>query len=64
MEHISVNLITVILLLIANGFFVAAEFSRVKARASRIETLARKGSSSARLTLRMQQNLEAYSGSP
>jgi hypothetical protein len=64
MEHISVNLITVILLLIANGFFVAAEFSLVKARGSRIETLAKKGSTSARLTLSMQQNLEAYSGSP
>lgn len=60
MEHITVNLIAVVVLLIANGFFVAAEFSLVKARGSRIEALANEGSSSARLTLRMQHNLEAY----
>ncbi len=60
MENISVNLIAVVILLVANGFFVAAEFALVKARAFRIETLANKGRSTAKLTLRIQKNLEAY----
>lgn len=60
MEHISINLTAVVVLLIANGFFVAAEFALVKARGSRIELLANEGSSSAKLTLRMQKNIEPY----
>jgi len=60
MENISFNLIAVVILLIANGFFVAAEFALVKARGSRIENLAKEGSSAAKLTLRMQHNLEPY----
>ena len=60
MENITVSLIAVVLLLIANGFFVAAEFALVKARGSRIETLANEGSARAKLTLRMQHNLESY----
>ena len=60
MENISFNLIAVVILLIANGFFVAAEFALVKARGSRIENLAKEGSSAAQLTLRMQHNLEPY----
>jgi CBS domain containing-hemolysin-like protein len=49
-----------LLLLVANGFFVAAEFALVKARGFRIEALANNGSSAARLTLGIQANLEAY----
>lgn len=60
MENISVNLVAIIGLLAVNGFFVAAEFALVKARGFRIETLANEGSATARLTLRIQQNLEAY----
>ena len=60
MEHISINLVAVAVLLIANGFFVAAEFALVKARASRIELLANEGSASAKLTMRMQKNIEPY----
>ena len=60
MDNISLSLLAVVGLLVANGFFVAAEFALVKARGFRIETLASAGSSSAKLTLRMQQNLEAY----
>lgn len=60
MEHISINLIAVVVLLIANGFFVAAEFALVKARGTRLELLANEGSSSAKLAMRMQQNLEPY----
>ena len=60
MDNISMNLVIVAILLAANGFFVAAEFALVKARGSRIETLARQGNAKARLTMRIQSNLEAY----
>ena len=60
MEFISINLLAVIVLLLANGFFVAAEFALVKARGTRIELLANEGVSSARLTLHIQNKLEAY----
>ena len=54
------NITAIVLLLAANGFYVAAEFALVKARGFRIEVLANEGSASARLTLRIQQNLESY----
>jgi len=54
------RLIEIILLLAANGFFVAAEFALVKARGFRIEKLAGEGIRSAQLTLRIHGNLEAY----
>ncbi|WP_170107672.1 hemolysin family protein [Photobacterium lipolyticum] len=57
---VSLSLLAVILLLITNGFFVAAEFALVKARSFRLETLADEGSSAAKLTLNIQGNLEAY----
>lgn len=58
--EITSNLIAVVLLLIANAFFVAAEFALVKARGYRIEGMANSGSGAARLTLRIQADLEAY----
>ncbi len=57
---ITLNLTAVVLLLAANGFFVAAEFALVKARGFRIEAKAREGSAAARLTLKIQARLEAY----
>ncbi len=54
------SLFAVILLLAANGFFVAAEFALVKARGFRIKTTADAGSAAAKLTVRIQENLEAY----
>ncbi len=57
---IGTNLLAVVLLLVANGFFVAAEFALVKARSFRIESLANDGSASARMTLRIKKDLEAY----
>ncbi len=60
MENITFSLVAIVLLLAANGFFVAAEFALVKARGFRIETLANEGRASAQLTLRIQLNLEAY----
>src|SRR5262249_11541368 len=49
-----------ILLVLANGFFVAAEFAIVKARPTRLEQLVREGSSRAKLALRITRQLDAY----
>jgi len=57
---VTINLTAVLLLLAANAFFVAAEFALVKARGFRIELLASEGSMPARMTVRIQTNLEAY----
>jgi CBS domain containing-hemolysin-like protein len=54
------SILAIVLLLIANGFYVAAEFALVKARGFRIETLAAEGSATAKLTVRIQANLESY----
>ena len=59
MDNIS-NITAIVLLLAANGFYVAAEFALVKARGFRIDALANEGSSAARLTVRIQANLESY----
>ena len=56
----TMSLLAVILLLAANAFFVAAEFALVKARGFRVEALADHGGAIAELTLRIQENLEAY----
>jgi CBS domain containing-hemolysin-like protein len=60
MDNVGLSLFAVVLLLAANAFFVAAEFALVKARGFRLETYAGEGSAAARLTLRIQANLEAY----
>ncbi|MBJ6143492.1 hemolysin family protein [Hymenobacter sp. BT559] len=52
-------LITLLLVLI-NGFFVAAEFALVKVRSSQIDLRAQEGNKLARLTQTMLHNLEAY----
>jgi len=54
------NILAIVLLLAANGFFVAAEFSLVKARGFRIESASNDGNSAAQLTMRIQANLESY----
>lgn len=54
------TLLLVVVLLAANGFFVAAEFALVKSRVFRIQARADEGSRSAWLTLRIMQKLEAY----
>lgn len=43
-------------LIVANGFFAAAEMAMVAARRSRLQTLAEDGSEGAKLALQMQQN--------
>ena len=63
MEEISaVSLIwrfaAVVLLVLANGFFVASEFSLVAARRSRVEALIRKGDRKAKAVRTAQQDLQ------
>ena len=60
MDSSTVSLIGIVVLLIANGFFVAAEFALVKARGPRIDARAAAGSAAAALTARIRGNLEAY----
>src|SRR5215813_424041 len=57
---ITLKLLAVVLLVAANGFFVATEFALVGVRASRIETLVAQGSRSAKRLMQLLQNLNAY----
>jgi len=57
---ITIKLLAVLLLVAANGFFVAAEFAFVGVRSSRIETLANQGSRTAKRLMQLLQNLNAY----
>lgn len=54
------GIFAVILLVLANGFFVASEFALVAVRKSRIEALAAEGNLAARRLLAMLENLNAY----
>lgn len=60
METIGISLAAVFLLLVANGFFVAAEFALVKAKGSRLAGEAAAGRFTARLSLSMQDKMEPY----
>lgn len=58
------RLIAIAVLLVVNGFFVAAEFALVRSRRTRLESLARTGDWKARLALRASVNLaRVYSAS-
>ena len=54
------NILLTILLVLANGFFVATEFALVRVRLSQIELKAQSGNRLARLTESMLHNLDAY----
>lgn len=56
----ALNIISVILLVAANGFFVASEFALVAVRKSRIEAQAADGDKAAVRLLGMLNNLNAY----
>jgi CBS domain containing-hemolysin-like protein len=57
-------LIAIVVLLILNGFFVAAEFALVRSRRTRLESMARTGDWKARVALRAAGNLaRVYSAS-
>ncbi|WP_244226607.1 hemolysin family protein [Paenibacillus protaetiae] len=57
---IFVNVIIVIVLVFANGFFVAAEFGLVKVRESRLTQLANEGNVRAKYALKVNGKLDAY----
>ncbi|MDQ4121503.1 MAG: hemolysin family protein [Acidobacteriota bacterium] len=57
---ISLKVLSVFLLVAANGFFVAAEFALVAVRKSRIESLAATGDAAAKRLLGLLNNLNAY----
>lgn len=50
----------ILLLVLANGFFVASEFALVKIRATQLKPMARQGSWRAKLSLKLVKNLDAY----
>ena len=54
------DVLVTILLVLLNGFFVAAEFSMVKVRASQVELKANKGSRRAKIARHMVDNLDSY----
>ncbi len=54
------KILLTLLLVLVNGFFVAAEFALVKVRASQIDLRAQEGNKLAKLTQSMLHNLEAY----
>ncbi len=56
----AISIIAVIVLVLANGFFVASEFALVAVRKSRIETQAAEGNAAAQRLLGMLNNLNAY----
>src|SRR5215213_5815604 len=53
-------LIAVVLLVLANGFFVAAEFALVRSRRSKLEDLAAEGRSSARRAIHQIDDISEY----
>jgi CBS domain containing-hemolysin-like protein len=57
---VATQLLFVLFLIFANGFFVAAEFALVKVRLSRIDVLAAEGRWPARITRRLIEHLDAY----
>lgn len=60
MESAAANLLVAFVLLVANGFYVAAEFALVKAKGFRLESAAAAGSKAGRLTVHMQRHIEPY----
>lgn len=56
----SLNVLVIILLVALNGFFVASEFSIVKIRPSRLDTLIKEGNSRAKHAREVTEHLDAY----
>jgi CBS domain containing-hemolysin-like protein len=57
---IFLGLVAVVVLVLANAFFVAAEFALVGARRTRLDEMARSGNRKARLARRAVQSLDRY----
>jgi CBS domain containing-hemolysin-like protein len=60
MENVLFELVSVVFLLFANAFFVAAEFAIVKVRSSQIIPLAEKNNKRAKIVIKLLSNLDAY----
>jgi CBS domain containing-hemolysin-like protein len=60
MNSVLLTVLLIVLLLAANGFFVAAEFALVKARGFRLQASATAGSGAAALAVVIQAQLESY----
>jgi magnesium and cobalt exporter, CNNM family len=58
--HIGLGLVSVVVLVLANAFFVAAEFALVGARRTRLDEMAKAGDGKARLARRAVQSLDKY----
>jgi CBS domain containing-hemolysin-like protein len=56
-ERVLSRLIAILVLLVLNGYFVAAEFALVRSRRTRLESMARTGDWKARVALRASGNL-------
>lgn len=59
-EPILLNLTIALVLVLLNGFFVAAEFAMVKVRMSRIDALVEEGNKKAKFAKSILSNLNAY----
>ena len=58
--EITFNIILILALVMLNGFFVASEFSIVKMRPSRVDTLLKEGNKSAVYARTVTEHLDAY----
>ena len=59
-DYIYLEIVLVILLVLTNGFFVAAEFSLVKLRRSEVKLMVRTGSATAKIVERLLNRLDSY----
>ena len=57
---ILVNVVIILFLLLANGFFVASEFALVSVRQTRINQLANEGNKTAKVTVNALKELDRY----
>jgi CBS domain containing-hemolysin-like protein len=55
-----IDLFITLILILVNGFFVAAEFALVKVRASQLDLRAQKGSNRAKMAKKLLEKLDAY----
>jgi len=60
LDSIFWNLVLVMVLVLLNGFFVAAEFALVKVRATRLQELAGEGNKMAKYAMKVVRKLDAY----
>src|SRR5262245_7466606 len=60
LESVLFELIAVIFLILANAFFVAAEFAIVKVRTAQVTPLAEKNNASAKTVVKVLSNLDSY----